>query len=196
VYSTTQTKGRVERRNAVFQDRFVKELRLRRISDMAQANALLESQFLPELNRRYAVKPRDGQDLHRALDAGLALEEILCVAEHRAVGQDWCVRWQNRWLQIGSVHGPMRLPGRRVLIKQLADGRLLIDHKGQRLSFEEIKAKPPAVKAKRVIVNNRRHKPAATHPWSREPAVGSRPLLKPAPAAPPRASAAEKRKAG
>jgi hypothetical protein len=191
-----QAKGRVERRNAVFQDRFVKELRLRNISDMTQANAFLDSKFLPELNARYAVEPREGQDLHRALDAGMALEEILCVQEHRVVGQDWCVRWQNRWLQIRSTHGPMHLPGRRVLIKHLADGRLAIDYKGQPLSFEEIKAKPAAAKVKKVIVNNRRYKPAASHPWNSEPAVGSRPLLKPAPAAPARALAAGKRKAG
>jgi len=194
--NSPQAKGRVERRNALFQDRFVKELRLRKISDMTQANALLESKFLAELNGRYAVEPREGQDLHRALDAGLALDEILCVAEPRVVGQDWCVRWQNRWLQIGSVHGPMHLPGRRVRIKHLADGRLVIEHKGERLSFKEIKAKPTAAKAKKAIVNNRQYKPAASHPWKTEAAVGSRPLLKPAPAAPARALAAEKRKAG
>jgi transposase len=191
-----QAKGRVERRNAVFQDRFVKELRLRNISDMRQANALLESNFLQDLNRRYAVTPREGRDLHRTLDTGLALEEILCVQEERVVGQDWCVRWQNRWLQIGSAHGPMHLPRRRVLIKQLADGRLVMEHKGQRLSFEEIKAKPVAAKAKKEIVNNRRYKPPASHPWNCEPAVGSRPPLKLAPAAPARAPAAGKKKAG
>jgi len=54
-----QAKGRVERRNAVFQDRLVKELRLRNISDMDQANAYLEQTFLPELNGKYAVKPRE-----------------------------------------------------------------------------------------------------------------------------------------
>lgn len=32
--------GRVERRNAVFQDRLVKQMRLRGISDMAQAKVL------------------------------------------------------------------------------------------------------------------------------------------------------------
>ncbi len=37
-----QAKGRVERRHAVFQDRLVKELRLRDINSMAQANAFLE----------------------------------------------------------------------------------------------------------------------------------------------------------
>ena len=61
-----QAKGRVERRNAVFQDRLVKEMRLRNISDMQQANALLDGQFLDELNRRYAVDAQDSKDLHRA----------------------------------------------------------------------------------------------------------------------------------
>ena len=37
-----QAKGRVERRNAVFQDRLVKEMRLRSIRSMDQGNAFLE----------------------------------------------------------------------------------------------------------------------------------------------------------
>src|SRR5882724_1655350 len=97
-----QAKGRVERRNAVFQDRLVKELRLRGINDMAQANAFLDGSFLEELNRKYAVKPAREQDLHRtvaAATAGASLEDVLCVQERRVVGNDWCVRWRNRFLQ-------------------------------------------------------------------------------------------------
>ena len=60
-----QAKRRVERRNAVFQDRLVKEMRLRNISDMKQGNALLEEKFLDDLNGRYAVKARRETDLHR-----------------------------------------------------------------------------------------------------------------------------------
>src|SRR6185312_12997284 len=58
-----QAKGRVERRNAV-----------------------LDEMFLADLNRRYAVKPAKDQDLHRALEPGLKLEEALCVQEQRVVG--------------------------------------------------------------------------------------------------------------
>jgi len=53
-----QAKGRVERRNAVFQDRLVKEMRLRKIDSMDQGNGLLEKMFLADLNRRYAVTAR------------------------------------------------------------------------------------------------------------------------------------------
>ena len=95
-----QAKGRVERKHRVFQDRLVKELRLRRISEMGQANVLLERVMLPELNRRYAVKAQRSGDLHRRAPG--KIEEILCVQEDRVVGQDWCVRWKRRWLQVAA----------------------------------------------------------------------------------------------
>lgn len=192
-----QAKGRVERRNALFQDRLVKEMRLRGISDMEQANALLESLFLDDLNRRYAVKAAQHQDLHRALAAGLVLEEVLCVQEGRVVGQDWCVRWRNRWLQIASEHASLRLPRRRVVVKQLAGGRLIVEYQGQRLATQELGAKPAAAKAKKVIVNNRRYKPPVDHPWNRDPVGRAAPRVSLAPAAPTRDLHGErKRKAG
>jgi hypothetical protein len=191
-----QAKGRVERRNAVFQDRLVKEMRLRGISDMAQANAFLEQMFLADLNRRYSVKPGNAQDLHRALDPKLKLQEVLCVQEQRVVGLDWCVRWNNRWLQIGPEHEALRLGRRPVLVRELSDGTLLLDYKGQRLNVTELPARPTPPKPKKTIINNRRYKPAADHPWNREPTVGPRPPLKSAAATPARTSAAEKRKAG
>ena len=45
-----QAKGRVERRHGVFQDRFVKTLRLQQINTLESANSYLESQYLDELN--------------------------------------------------------------------------------------------------------------------------------------------------
>jgi transposase len=191
-----QAKGRVERRNAVFQDRLVKEMRLRKINDMAQANPLLEGMFLVDLNKRYAIEPAAAADLHRPLDPEMVLDEVLCVQEQRAVGHDWCVRWNNRWLQIDRSHAVLNLPRRRVLVKALADGRLLLDYQGRRMAFTELSARPEPAKAKKPVVNNRQYKPAADHPWNRRPAVASRPAVTPAPAAPTRALPPGKRKAG
>lgn len=162
-----QAKGRVERRHRVFQDRLVKELRLRGISTIQQANALLDKMFLAELNRRYAVKAKRAQDLHRRPHPRTDLSEVLCVQERRVVGNDWCLRWQNRWLQIGREHEGLSLPGKRVLVKQKADGTLVVEYDGRRLSCQEIgKPKRPAP-VKPVVVNNKRWKPAKTHPWQR-----------------------------
>ena len=62
-----QAKGRVERRQAVFQDRFVKALRLQQINTLESANAYLEEEFLGELNERSHVAARSSVNLHRSL---------------------------------------------------------------------------------------------------------------------------------
>jgi hypothetical protein len=199
-----QAKGRVERRNAVFQDRLVKELRLRNISDMEQANGLLESCFLKELNSRYAVEAKREQDLHRpaaqVLNEGQILEEVLCVQEDRVVGQDWCVRWRNRWLQIDAAHAGLALAGKRVVVKQRGDGRLAVEatgqHKGQRLSWRELPARPAPPRRRPAIVNNRRWKPPVDHPWKRTSARRADPRVSLAPAAPARDLHADKTRTG
>jgi hypothetical protein len=191
-----QAKGRVERRNAVFQDRLVKEMRLRDISDMKQANAFLEGRFLEDLNRRYAVTPAKAEDLHRPLEDGMVLEQILCVQEQRVVGQDWCVRWRNRFVQIGAEHALLNLPKKQVLVKQLGDGSLIVEYQGRCLSCQELQARPELPRPKRVIVNNRKWKPPVDHPWKRGPTGRAGPPQNLAPAAPPQGSAAGRRKAG
>ena len=191
-----QAKGRVERMNGTLQDRLVKEMRLRNINSIGQANALLEAKFLGELNGRYAVKAARGQDLHRPVDAGVVMEEVLCVAEERVVGLDWCVRWRNRWLQIDARHAGLNLAGRKVAVKQRGDGVLLMLRGAERLAFSELKARPLKARQGKPIVNNRRYKPAATHPWNRGVAERAAPRGTPAPATPTQGSHAGKRKAG
>jgi hypothetical protein len=160
-----QAKGRVERRHGVFQDRLVKELRLRNINGLTQANLFLENFFLDDLNRRLAVAAAQSEDLHRPLGAGVSLAEVLCVREERTVGNDGCVRWRNRFLQIDSAHAGLNLPRRKVAVRELADGRLTVEHQGGRLRFTELAARPAPSKRRKGIVNNRRWKPEADHPW-------------------------------
>jgi hypothetical protein len=45
-----QAKGRVERRHGLFQDRLVKEMRLRKICTLEAANAYLDKTLLPLVN--------------------------------------------------------------------------------------------------------------------------------------------------
>jgi hypothetical protein len=162
-----QAKGRVERMNGTLQDRLVKEMRLRGIGSMESGNDFLESKFLDGLNDRYAVKARREADLHRGVEAGVVLEEILCVAEERVAGNDWCVRWKGRWLQIDARHVGLNLPGKKVTVKQRPDGELVVVRNQERLTFTELKSKATKAKAKKPVVNNKRYKPAATHPWNR-----------------------------
>ena len=72
VAHSPQAKGRVERSHAVYQDRFVKELRLAGISTIAEANRFLEETYLPKINAKFARQPGCPQDGHSpALGADL-----------------------------------------------------------------------------------------------------------------------------
>jgi len=181
-----QAKGRVERRNAVFQDGLVKEMRLRNIRSMDQGNGLLEKMFLDDLNRRYAVSAKKQQDLHRSVDAQVNLQEVLCVQEARVVGQDWCVRWRNRCVQVERCHAALNLAGKRVLVKQRGDGVLMVEYKGERLTCLELRHRPSASRTKTAVVNNRKWKPAVDHPWSKGWSQQADSRVSLAPAAPTR----------
>jgi hypothetical protein len=163
-----QAKGRVERKHRVFQDRLVKEMRLRGIRDIAQANTLLETVMLPEFNRRYTVKPALAADLHRQAPGNIG--EILCVRENRVVGNDWCVRWKNRWLQIKAGAAATGLRGKVVSVSELAGGQLAIRHKTRPLAFSELASRPRKEKPRAASVpriNNRQWKPGRDHPYNR-----------------------------
>ena len=96
--NSPQAKGRVERRNGLLQDRLVKALRLRGISDLDGANAYLEQEFLRELNGQFTVAPASPADVHRKAPGNL--HEVLSWEEERVVQRDWTVAWENAWYQI------------------------------------------------------------------------------------------------
>jgi len=159
-----QAKGRVERRNGLLQDRLVKELRLAGISDLEKANLFLEETFLPELNRRFWVKPAQGADVHGAVPGDLA--EVLSWEEERVVQRDWTVAWQGRWFQIESGHESLGLVGRAVIVRQLRDGVVQVLREGQKLKCRELGERPKrAPLPKPAPKGAPQSKPEAGHPW-------------------------------
>ena len=84
--NTPQAKGRVERANQTLQDRLVKELRLRSISDMEAANAYVP-EFISEFNRRFSVEPASTHDAHRPLQPAEDLDRILSLVEARTLSK-------------------------------------------------------------------------------------------------------------
>ena len=62
-----QAKGRVERLFKTLQDRLVKDLRIRNISSVQEANRFLEETYLTSFTRKYGVEPKVAQDAHRPL---------------------------------------------------------------------------------------------------------------------------------
>ena len=44
------------------------------------------------------------------------MAEVLCPQEERVVGEDWCVRYENRILQIAKRHEALALAGRKIRV--------------------------------------------------------------------------------
>ncbi len=179
--NSPQAKGRVERMNGVLQDRLVKALRLAGISDMESANEFLAKTYLPEHNRRFEVEPASPADVHGRVPRGL--NEVLSWEAERVVQRDWTVQHEGKRYQLDQRHEALSLAGRKVIVRQLRDGTVQIERKGQKLKWREVAGRPARVAAETKTKTplerqagtktaRRENKPAATHPW-RKPMVGS-----------------------
>jgi transposase len=128
IAKTPQAKGRVERMHGTNQDRLVKKMRLRGISDYKSANEYLEEEYFPEHNRRFAVASSRVEDFHTPLDPRLDLSQVFCLEEKRVVGNDWVIRYENRVLQIVPNNRAKRLagPGSRVLVRETREGEIFV----------------------------------------------------------------------
>ena len=110
---STQAKGRVERANQTLQDRLVKELRLRGVSDMESANAYLP-EYMADYNRRFAVAPREPGDAHREVPHDdVELDLIHCLHATRTLSKNLTFRYARREYQlVGRGRGHrLRAPG-------------------------------------------------------------------------------------
>lgn len=132
-----QAKGRVERFFETAQDRWVKELRLARVTTRAQANALVDQKLVSEFNRRFAVAPAQAADAHRPLSASHHLAAILSVQCARVVTNDYTVRFQNRVYQVGKPVYP-GLRGGRVVIELRLDGTMALRFGERYLKYTEV----------------------------------------------------------
>jgi transposase InsO family protein len=131
-----QAKGRVERFFGTLQDRLVKEMRLRGIQSIEEANLFLE-EYWSEFNRRFAVDPQEKGDLHRPVPRGLRLDDVLCIQGKRALRNDFTVAYNRRLYQVeDSIHASS------VMVYEGLDGSIRFKHKGRLLKIREIATRP------------------------------------------------------
>jgi hypothetical protein len=128
VAKTPQAKGRIERNHGTNQDRMVKKMRLKGISDYETANQYLESEYFPQHDLRFAVAPQKPEDFHTRLDRRLDLKQVFCLEEQRVVGNDWVIRYENKALQILVNNRAKRHTGPRskVLVRETEQGEIFI----------------------------------------------------------------------
>lgn len=154
--NSAQAKGRVERGNRTLQDRLVKEMRLRDISDIDEANRFLRESFIEDHNRRFSYTEALA-DIHLELN-GENLDNIFCYETQRQVRNDYTITLNGNYIQLEKSDVPLPLPKQYVIIRRYLDGSLHIFNEDQLLRFTELSSKP---KRKIKIIK----KAANDHPW-------------------------------
>jgi transposase len=173
--SSPQAKGRVERIHGIHQDRLVKKLRRKQISNHEHANVYLARDYLPEHNRRFARAAAKPEDFHRRAPRAAELDGIFRLESERTISDDWVVRYDNRWFQLAG-QGRYYAPAQgKVLVCEGRHGRIAIEYRGRALRWREIAApaKPQVLDTATgnarphvpISVKKRKWTPPANHPW-------------------------------
>lgn len=131
-----QAKGRVERNHAVYQDRFVKELKLRQVTEIEKANELLSNGFVNKLNEKFAKPASNPEDGHVPLRADNDLRQILCWEYVRKVNNDWTIRFESHYLQVNKK-AAIR-PKQKITVRKHMDGSISLWNRKIKIPFHMI----------------------------------------------------------
>jgi len=177
-----QAKGRIENLFKTLQDRLIKELRLRNISDIKTANQFLKKEFIPWFNQKYGKEPLKKSNLHRklTLKERKQLPAILSRQSQRVVQNDFTIRFNNKWYQLTKEQPVTVRPKDRVLIEERLDASLWIRLRGKYLNYQVLLTKPPRQQRQPWVIpasqtkERRSWKPPKDHPW-RKPFIIKKP---------------------
>ncbi len=157
-----QAKGRIERLFRTFQDRVIKEMRLREIKTIEEGNQFLE-EYLPLYNKRFSVSPREKDDVHRPLPRGIDLNAILCMKTERTLRNDFTVAHNHKLYQIEEA-----TKASKVIVQDRMDGSMRITYQDRVLRFREITERPLKENKQPMVTRRRKaYIPPADHPWRR-----------------------------
>jgi hypothetical protein len=152
------------------QDRLVKELRLEQISRVTEANELLQGGFDQDLNRRFAVEPREKADYHR--DASVYdLPSIFCIEEERKLSANWTLNFETSVYQIKAASSNYSPAKTQAQVRRYLDGRLHMFYRGNEVEFDELdpgkkEKKKRFIKGRNTMPSGegKRSSPSADHP--------------------------------
>lgn len=136
--SSPQAKGRVERNHGVYQDRFVKELKLLKINNIKGANELLKTSFIDNLNKKFSFKAANEKDFHRSIAKSLDLRNVFCYESIRTVSNDYVVRYENKLFQIHKDNKLLPKTGRKVKVLEWLDSSIHIYFNDKELKIIDI----------------------------------------------------------
>jgi hypothetical protein len=121
--SSLQAKGRIKRSNKTHQDRLVKALRFKNITNIEEANKHLDKEYIKEHNKKFSIII-DIVDIHRRFSKDKTLNDICYVEKTRKLRNDWTVSFKGKWYQLKKQSQYYPLTKSTVYIRMYLDGTI------------------------------------------------------------------------
>ena len=154
-----QAKGRVERLFKTLQDRLVKEMRLKGVKSLPEANRFLKG-YLPKYNKRFGVSAAMDTNLHRPVPEGFDLDGVLRIKTERALRNDFTVSHDGKLYQVFDC-----VSAKKVVVEEKLNDRTLITLNNRALRFKEIQSRPLLEKPLKPFKIRKKYSPPKDHPW-------------------------------
>jgi hypothetical protein len=169
--NSPQAKGRVEKMNGTLQRRLVKEIRLKNVDTIDEANRYLIEEFIPKFNKQFAVVTKKKANLHRKLSEKQRneLDKILSIYSERVINNDYTVRFKNNYYQLKEIQNTTVYKRDRVIMEEHLNGEVKISIRDKYLDYFLLPEKPKKeIEVKLIALTNRKQStwiPPINHPW-------------------------------
>jgi transposase len=160
-----QAKGRVERSFETAQDRLVKGLRVAGAKTLEQANAYLETEYLPEWAAKFTVVAACADDAHRPLGKQHDLAAILSEVEPRVITNDYTFRHQGKVFQIAREDLRPHMRGAPVRVEVRRNGEITARFEDRYVQIAERQPAQKTADSVPSVVKKLAHKPATKSQW-------------------------------
>lgn len=130
--NSCQAKGRVERANKTLQDRLIKEMRLRNISTVEEANIYAED-FMKDHNKRFGKVPISSEDKHRPLPDYMMLDKIFCYKTNRTISKNLTFQHNRQLFLLEDTLQTRVLRRKQVELYEYPSGEIKILYKENEL---------------------------------------------------------------
>ena len=138
--NSPEAKGRVETMFRTLQNRLIKEMRLKNIKTVAEANKYLKAEFIPWYNNRYSVEPRGGSNLHKELNDKdrKHTDSILSRQTKRVIQNDFTISFNTEWFQLLKEQPVTVQKKDKVIMEERLNGLIKIRLRNKYLNYKII----------------------------------------------------------
>ena len=129
---------------------------------------LLSEPIIPEFNEKFAVVPKNKENVHRAIDDGVDIMDVFSIKKQRVVCNDYTVRFDNNYFQLEQTQPTTVYKRDKVIVRTDIDGKISIKKKDFLLNSFLLPSRPQReIDVQLIAITKKKSnwKPPIDYPW-------------------------------